>query len=50
MGVNSRVSQSGTEMLPNVGLQDGVEVLELSVGYKPNYEHLSEDKDAFIKM
>lgn len=37
-------------MLSNVGLQNGVKVLELSVSYEPNYEHLSENKDIFIKM
>lgn len=41
---NSRVCQRGTEMLSNVGLQDRVEVLELSVSYEPNYEHLSENR------
>lgn len=48
--IDSRVSQRGAEMLSDVGLQNGVKVLELSVGYKPNYEHLSENKDKFIKM
>lgn len=38
--MDSRVGQGGTEMLPDVGLQNGVEMLELSVGYKANYEHL----------
>ena len=39
--LNSRVGQGGAEMLANVGFKDGVEMLELSVGYEPNYEHLS---------
>lgn len=38
---NSRIGQRGTEMLSNVGLQDWVKVLKLSVRYEPNYEHLS---------
>lgn len=38
---NSRIGQRGTEMLSNVGLQDRVKVLKLSVRYEPNYEHLS---------
>lgn len=42
--INSRVCQRGTEMLSNVGLQDGVKVLELSVSYKANYEDLAENK------
>lgn len=48
--IYSRVRQCGAEMLSNVSLQDRVKVLELSVCYKPNYEHLSENKDIFIKM
>lgn len=48
--INSRICQCGTEVLSDVGLQNRVKVLELSVGYKPNYEHLSENKDIFIKM
>lgn len=46
--IDSRVCQRSTEMLSNVGLKDGVKVLELSVRYEPNYEHLSEN--IFIKM
>lgn len=38
---NSRIGQRGTEMLSDVGLQDWVKVLKLSVGYESNYEHLS---------
>lgn len=48
--INLRVRQCGAEMLSNVGLQNGVKVVELSVGYEPNYKHLSENKDVFIKM
>lgn len=48
--INSRVRQCGTEMLPNVGLQNRVKVLELSVSYKPNYKHLSENRHIFSKM
>lgn len=47
---NSRVCQRGTEMLSNVGLQDGVKVLELSVRYEPNYEDLSENREISIRM
>lgn len=36
-------------MLSNVGLQNRIKVLELSVGYKPNNEHLSNNKDIVIK-
>lgn len=46
--IDSRVSQRGAEMLSDVGLQNGVKVLELSVGYKPNYEHLSENKKKML--
>lgn len=42
---NSRIGQRGTEMLSNVGLQDWVKVLKLSVRYEPNYEHLSVRKE-----
>lgn len=42
--MSSRVCQRCTEVLSNVGLKNGVEVLELSVSYKSNYEHLSEKK------
>ena len=38
---DSRVGQGGAEMLANVGFKDRVEMLELSVSYEPNYEHLS---------
>ena len=48
--MNSRVCQCSTEMLTNVGLKDRVKVLELSVRYKSNNEHLSESKDMLIKM
>ena len=48
--INLRVGQCGTEMLPDVGLQDRVEVLELPVSYEPDYEHLSENKDTSINM
>lgn len=47
--LNSRVCQCSTEMLSNVGLQNWIKVLELSVGYKPNNEHLSHNKDIVIK-
>ena len=36
----SRVRQSSTEMLPYVGLKDGVKVLKLSVCNESNYEYL----------
>lgn len=47
--LNSRVCQCSTEMLSNVGLQNWIKVLELSVCYKPNNEHLSNNKDIVIK-
>lgn len=47
---DSHVRQCGAEMLSYVGLQDRVKVLELSVGYEADYEHLSEKTDLFIKM
>lgn len=47
---NSRIGQRGTEMLPYVGLQNRVKVLKFSVCYESNYEHLSGNRDTFIKM
>lgn len=46
---NSRIGQRGTEMLPDVGLQNRVKVLKFSVCYESNYEHLSGNRDVFIK-
>lgn len=37
-------------MFADVGFKNRVKVLELSVGYKSNYEHLSVNKGVLIKM
>lgn len=45
---DSRVSEGGTEVLADVGLQNRIEMMELSVCDQSDYENLSEAEDAIL--
>lgn len=43
--IHLRVGQGGAEVFPDVRLQNGVKMLELSVCYQSNYKHLAKTRN-----